>query len=285
MLRSDRILHLVCLVSVFVLGGAPPLHGEAFQRRVFEAPRELHLDLNLGDCRIEKSGDGKVYVELVQAYPEGVFTPSFEMKGSRLCLGERFTDDRRSGKSQWRIAVPDGLCVAYASQWGSLSIDGVRLDIEGTTGMGSIRLKQVSGAISLSTGTGRIEADGASGDLVLKSGTGDVKARACRLDRRGRFESGTGDVDITLPSGRGYELDLASGMGRARLRLLGQAPEGYFELLSTDERGHLRCGWPFDREERFTDARGHCTRKSFTRGGAGTRIVLTVGCGKAEVLP
>jgi hypothetical protein len=84
------------------------------------------------------------------------------------------------------------------------------------TGSGDIDAHGLSGQVTLQTGSGstKIEQGALKGDSVLKAGSGDITYNGS-LDANGsyRFETGSGDVDLTLPSSSAFNLDAHTGSG------------------------------------------------------------------------
>ena len=65
--------------------------------------------------------------------------------------------------------------------------------------------------VSIDTYKGEVEVGRLSGSLSLNTYKGEVKAGFVRLGGRSRFETYKGSIDITLPHGKGFELDANIG--------------------------------------------------------------------------
>ncbi len=103
---------------------------------------------------------------------------------------------------------------------GDVTLDNVisQQEVLGT-GSGSIDVHGLSGQVTLETGSGSttIEQGALKGDSVLKAGSGDITYNGS-LDPNGsyRFETGSGDVDLTLPSSSAFSLDAHTGSGSVK---------------------------------------------------------------------
>ncbi len=85
-----------------------------------------------------------------------------------------------------------------------------------STGSGSIDARGLNGQVTLDTGSGSttVRQSALKGDSVLKAGSGDITYNGS-LDPNGsyRFETGSGSVDLTLPSSSSFSLDAHTGSG------------------------------------------------------------------------
>jgi DUF4097 and DUF4098 domain-containing protein YvlB len=100
---------------------------------------------------------------------------------------------------------------------GSISANNIS-DQQNTlhTGSGSITVNGLSGQVTLDTGSGSttVSQGALSGNSILKAGSGNITYNGS-LDPKGkyRFETGSGDVDLTLPSSSAFNLDTHTGSG------------------------------------------------------------------------
>ena len=133
----------------------------------------------------------------------------------------------------------------FATSGGSLHVDGVSGKINGKTSGGSVHVSNSHDDIDLSTSGGSIEAKNCDGELRLNTSGGSIRggnvqgelithtsggsitlnALACSLEtstnggsinvdfaslgKYVRISNNGGDINLQLPSGKGYNLDLA----------------------------------------------------------------------------
>jgi hypothetical protein len=65
--------------------------------------------------------------------------------------------------------------------------------------------------VNLETYKGEVHVGRLSGSLILETYKGEVKVNFARLGGRSRFETYKGSIDITLPRGKGFELEANIG--------------------------------------------------------------------------
>ena len=270
----------------------------------FEAQDEVRFKLVLGDCKVKKSTDGRIHVNLVYSYKAEIkFEPIMEIKGSRLILEEKYRgkSENNKGYSKWTVAVPDGIEIDLNSATGSLNVDGLNLEIEGSTGTGEIELSNVKGEFEVSSGTGNVDVKDSEGEFEVSSGTGNVdinnskgnfeassgtgnvKADGITLDDEGNFSSGTGDAEVVFPEGTDFELNVSSGTNDAELNMKGKPIEGYFEFKCHARRGRIDSPIKFDEEKEYEEGDQKYLQKSFTKGNKSIRVYISTGTGKAKL--
>lgn len=258
------------------------LQAESYERRTFEGVQEVQLELNLGECKLSRSGDGKVHVEWVWEYPEGVFDTALEQKGTHLALREIYLKDRVSGQTSWRVAVPDGTRVRLNTQRGDVEVQELNLELKGSTGTGDLTLERVQGKVQLSTGAGRVRMSECEGSFTVESGTGSMKVSNAKGALH--LACGTGDLELDLPFAPYEDLWLKSATGQVTVSF-GSAFSGLLECLTTDERGRVKSPWPFANTNRFTSSEGQCVLKQVQRGKGGAKVHLETATGKLIVKP
>lgn len=295
------IKNLVALVIIIGLVG--PGYGQDGKqiKKEFAAKKTVKIKLVLGGCRIEKSQDDKIHVNLDYSYDDDEFSYKMLEKGNSLVLQEKFNGNNPAGQSQWLLGVPDDTEVDFESATGELSIAGAKLEIKGNTGTGAIEISDASGEFDLNTGTGSIQVSNTEGEIEVNSGTGRVRIEKSKgtinansgtgkvvayditIVDEGDFNSGTGDVEIKLVKGEDFDLSLNSGTGDAVLELDGQPLQGYFEMAAHARKGAISAPVKFDREEEIKENGGSYFRKSFTKGKDSPRYFIKTGTGKAKL--
>jgi len=96
---------------------------------------------------------------------------------------------------------------------GSVRVQGLSGGLKVDTGSGSVALNGVTGDVEAHTGSGGMEVQGATGQVRLDSGTGSIKYQGTPQGDC-RFETGSGGIELILPTGLNMEIDLHTGSGR-----------------------------------------------------------------------
>jgi len=81
-----------------------------------------------------------------------------------------------------------------------------------------------------------------------------------------------------------FDLDVSTASGRATLDYDGNPIKGFFEMVSKDRRGRIKCPFDFEDEERFDRWGDTYVRKTFTREGNEPRITIQTASGRATLI-
>jgi hypothetical protein len=298
------------------------LSGSTIAQKVIDKTfdvKDLKIDLVLGSCKITKSSDTRIHVHLEYSYSDNEFEARFEEKTRYIDIEEKFYGDNHHGYSRWTVRVPNGVDIDIESATGSLSIEDVDLELEGSSGTGDIELNKTRGEVEVSTGTGSVEIlnskgefdassgtgrvivensegefdvssgtgkvniEDSKGNFEASSGTGKVEATKITIEDEGEFSCGTGDVEVFSPSGNDFDLEVSSGTNDAVLIMGGKPLEGYFEFECHARRGDIISPVKFDKEEDYWEGDNHYLRKSFTKGKGTPRYYIHTGTGRATL--
>lgn len=176
------------------------------------------------------------------------------------------------------VELPHGSSITAKTKSGDVTVSGEAGAVKATAGSGDVRLEHAQG-VQLTTGSGDVSVrtchGGAvttgSGDITIeevagdtiqcRAGSGDVTLRHTQVQRvtsatgsgditlhlgQGSFEckTGTGDVDVTVPSGIPVWLDLSSGTGSVArdLEPVGPPQEGqpHLRVMARSGVGSIR---------------------------------------------
>jgi hypothetical protein len=286
------------------LGSSLTLSGQAPEvvEKTFPAKKEVVFKLALGQANITRSEDGKIHVRLEYTYEKDRFEAKFAEKEKSLLLEEKFRGQNgHGGEGTWAVSVPDGTEIEFNSGTGGLSLEGVEAEVDGNSGTGSLEVRNAkgefklnsgtgsvsasesTGEFDLNSGTGRVAIDRCKGDFDANSGTGHVKASDITIEDAADLNSGTGDAEVTNPSGADFDLSVSSGTGDAVVDLAGKPVEGSFEFTCHARKGRIVCPEKFDSEEKYEEGDQTYLRKSFTRGKSTPRYSIGTGTGRAEL--
>jgi DUF4097 and DUF4098 domain-containing protein YvlB len=117
-----------------------------------------------------------------------------------------------SGSGSIRIDAAAGNLIARA---GSGSITALRIEgsIHASTGSGGIELEQSgSGNVDVHSGSGRVRVRGVRGGLTIQTGSGSI-AVAGEMAGDWRIDASSGDVEVELPPGAAFDLDVRTSSG------------------------------------------------------------------------
>jgi DUF4097 and DUF4098 domain-containing protein YvlB len=200
--------------------------------------------------------------------------------------GTRATLEPASGRGcndgRFEITVPVGARVSARSWSGSVSVKGVRGDLETRTQSadvdirdvgridveslsGDVTIQGVAGESAINTVSGDIQLGGARGDVEIETVSGDVDMRDV-VAKQVRIHTTSGDVSFTgaiLPDGR-YEYNTHSG----EVRLVLPADVGAQLSIGTFNGG-IESDFPITLKADSHDNK----RLSFTLGQGTARII------------
>jgi hypothetical protein len=219
------------------------------------------------------------------------------VKGPRLDLKTRSGSgniDIQDAKGDFRLSSGSGDVKVFNCEIVNLSssagsgdheISRVKGKIDLRSGSGDMKVLDTEGDLGVSVGSGKIVIRNAKGNLGASTGSGSIRAENLTLVEKGSFSSGSGDVDVDMPSGDGFRLKVSAGSGDTRVRLNGKPAQGFFEFSASKKHGTIVSCEPFDKEEEIQGSQGSdpTMRKSFTRGKSTNQVVIRTGSGKAEL--
>lgn len=118
----------------------------------------------------------------------------------------------KSGSGSIRIDAAGGTLIAKAGS-GSITALRVGASINASTGSGSIELEQSgSGNVIVHSGSGGVRVRGVRGGVTVDTGSGSI-AVAGEMTADWRLDASSGDVEVELPPGAAFELDVRTSSG------------------------------------------------------------------------
>jgi hypothetical protein len=308
------------LATALLLSYALVFAQEKTISKSFSNVTSIRLSTASGDISLKKASGKEVKVEVKHSYDEGEFTASMEQGTSTLVLEEKFSHGSHSGDSRWTLEIPDNMKVKLNTGSGSISIDGLTLDVRSNSGSGDVMLTDVKGQLDFNTGSGEIELEKVEaeatlntgsgtirasngngtfsfnagsgkiklsqlkGDFSVNVGSGNIDAREVVLNGSSSFNSGSGDVTVTLSSALDYSISVNSGSGNSTLNFAGNAIAGEV-VMTSNKRGRITAPFKFDKEEvlndNYSDDRIQKTAKI---GNKDITIKVATGSGAAEIV-
>ncbi|NJM24606.1 MAG: DUF4097 domain-containing protein [Bacteroidia bacterium] len=135
----------------------------------------------------------------------------------------------------------------------------------------------------MNAGSGNIRLSGANGKIHANVGSGNIKATDLTLAGKGSFNSGSGDVSITLQSALQYDVSINSGSGDAKLNYNGNKMEGTVVMTANKNNGEILAPFKFDKTEELDEGRNARIRKTARLSDKDIEIRVSTGSGKAVI--
>jgi hypothetical protein len=179
--------------------------------------------------------------------------PPIEQNGNVIRIGHIEDPDLQNGVSiSYTLTVPADSLLRSRTGSGSHRIEGVKGNVQASTGSGSIvarevgslsasagsgsiDVERVDGSVRANTGSGRIQATGVGGAITAKTGSGGIEVA----------QAGSGDVEVSSSSGtvrvRGVRGALRASTTSGGLHVQGE-PRGDWELSAAS--GGVRVDVP-----------------------------------------
>jgi len=160
----------------------------------FSGPPRLEFRGESGDVVLRAAAPGEpCRLELSGPRAEKV-TVQVRTGGSRVSVNAESRGDPSRGGAVFTFTVPRDLHASIASDFGGITAEGLGpCDLDLSTDLGSLRLRDVCGRLRLKSEVGQIEVTGmAHGDLEARTETGAI--RLVEVDGRIAAESETGEI-------------------------------------------------------------------------------------------
>ncbi|MDT5035614.1 MAG: hypothetical protein QOE03_799 [Micromonosporaceae bacterium] len=231
------------VLAVVALGGCGHFANKRFsdEHTVTTGVRTVTINGGSGSVTITGSSpDGSVHVKRHIRYRDRLPGATDTMTGDTLKL------DTGCGAACWvdyELTTPNAVAVAGHNGSGNIRLTGVAtasIDV----GSGDIRVRGATGDVSVRTGSGNITLADVAGNVVTKTGSGDVRLTAIsgttaattssgNIDgtalRGGNTVTHTGSGDVTLRLAAAQNLDADTGSGNVQITV----PGGQSYQLST----------------------------------------------------
>jgi hypothetical protein len=199
------------LAPAAALGAAALLAAPAFAEhasRHFEFQGKPSLTIAVDDANVH-----------VRPGPPGRIDVELETRGWRIGNGGlRIVAEQDGNEIHYEVRQPHGFFIFSFNVGRHVDLDvhvPPELDLEVTTGDGSVAVGDLSGEIHLHTGDGNVDGQHLRGDLVIESGDGRVVVEGCDGGLRAR--SGDGRVRV---EGRFDRLDVGTSDGSVEVEAL-----------------------------------------------------------------
>lgn len=290
--------------------------------KTFSGIKTIKLNTGSGSIDIKKGNSADVRVILKYTYSDDDFTPVLEQNSSRLTLREEFGRGNNSGSSYWTLEVPNNISISSNTGSGDMTVGDLEIDLRSNSGSGNVDLINVKGMLDFNTGSGNVEIQGATGELSVNTGSGTIRAskgsgeysfnagsgtivlddikgefkvnvgsgnirsKAISLTGSSSFNSGSGDVSVTLASSLDYNINVNSGSGDASLNFNGNEISGEVIMTANKRNGNIVAPFKFDKEETIGDNDrndNERVQKTAKIGSKNIQIKVGTGSGTAEI--
>lgn len=125
-------------------------------------------------------------------------------------IGDRV--DAKTGSGNVIVARASGNVTASTGS-GGIELSAINGSAQARTGSGNITVSGASGAVRAIAGSGRVHVEKAGGDVEAHSSSGGVTVDGAPRAARWELRTGSGNVNVSLPSGTAFELDAHTGSG------------------------------------------------------------------------
>lgn len=250
-MRTRRIIFLIAVMAA--LAAAPTWAAADRAQGGFERTLKVSgtptIDVNTGSGGITvRPGDGSTVRIVAKIFAnddrhsgmdaeakvrEIEANPPIEQTGNTIRIG-RVPDEKRDlyrnvGIS-YELTVPTESRMDANTGSGSIDIADVRGPVDANTGSGGVRLYRTGGDLRANTGSGSVEVDSTGGSVRASTGSGSIRiggltgmlrastgSGSIRVQgKQGgdwQLSTGSGGVDVQLPTDAGFELDAETGSG------------------------------------------------------------------------
>lgn len=304
---------LICTILLF----STTINAQQINQ-TFSGIKGIDISTASSNCVLEKGSGDQVTVKLHHTYGDD-YKPSVEKTGSTLRIKESHQNGSTGGDGTWTLTIPDGLEVDFNTGSGDFNasnlevelelnagsgdytLDNMRGEIESNAGSGDLELKgfegelsantgsgdmeisQASGEVELNCGSGDIDLDQVTGEIEANVGSGDIKADKIVLADNSAFNSGSGDVMVSLSQSLKHDISVNSGSGDAVLDFNGNEISGTVIMTADKRYGEIHAPFPFDKEEEIDNGGNATIRKTAQLGNGSVEIRIGTGSGDARI--
>lgn len=161
-----------------------------------------------GNQKLATSG-GNLVLEKVRGNVDG------QTSGGNI-IAEEIYDDVELSTSGGNVKAEKGKGrINLTTSGGNVMLKDLSGTIGGTTSGGNVNAENLNGDINASTSGGNVTMDRIAGTLSASTSGGSVKVSMTEVGRSVRLSNSGGRVELTLPQGKGYDLDLRGSSVKA----------------------------------------------------------------------
>ena len=210
------MLVIVSVVAIACGAGADETIERTFE--VGASPRLL-VGADNGDVVVQTGPDFKITVLSDITSPDNVdldVTADGDVVTVRssTTFSGNLLGDKAEGRVDLTITVPLATVIEVGINTGAVTIADIQAGGHITAAAGSVTLRRVSGDFSGGTGTGDVTISAGTGSFQFTTGVGAITFEGeLVVGGFNEFETGVGDVTVTIPEDAGVRLDTTVSSG------------------------------------------------------------------------
>ncbi len=219
-------LALLCAAALAgCSGGGRAAHGGAKRIATAGASR-IEIDADNGAVAIAAAPatDAVVVTQAGSATAPSALPVSWTRRSGRLIVtigggvGTSQIPFVATGGVAYRIRYPAALPLYVRAFGGDVRLSDSRAPVQVTDAQGTVTVQSPRGSVSVDSGGGDVSARDAGGALDLATDRGRITATLAHAwqPHAIRFESGTGDIALSVPPGFRGHVDASAGSGTVR---------------------------------------------------------------------
>jgi hypothetical protein len=193
-------------------------------------PTQVRLHADTGELRVTAGAAGEVKVTArirkgswnydngEAAIREIETNPPIERQGDVIRIGFLPSRLEKLVKIDYEVTVPAETALETDTDTGNQTITGLTRPVRAKADTGRIMVERCSAGLTAETDTGRIEAINVAAPLELKADTGKIRAEVSKAGPV-TITTDTGDIELRLPAGAGFDLKATNDTGRLRVEM------------------------------------------------------------------
>jgi len=280
---------------------------------------KIEFNVIAGNIKIGASNTDQVQV--TGTYNEEQIRVKMSNSNGKLIIEEKSKSNRINESSTWTLLIPSDISVKSNSASGNVTVEGVQLnlhtntgsgnfvftgvsgylqlntgsgnvDIDNSnaefacnTGSGNIGVKESTGRLGLNTGSGQISLQNSGGTISANTGSGQVKGKGMTITGSSSFNTGSGNVIVSLAGLPKADFSVNAGSGNSTLDMNGISFQGQLVMQCNEKNGKISAPFSFD-QEKVIERNGrnnNILRKTKRFGNSNIKIQVSTGSGAAKV--
>ena len=297
-MKTQNITFLFTLLFSLMTKG---LMAQSTMSQTFKDVDKLEMAVASGDVIFQKGPDSELSFDMEHTFGEN-YKPIINQRGSTLIIKEESRQGSYSGRATWSFKVPENIEISFNTGSGDVELEGLTVEVSMNSGSGDYKFRNASGEFKINTGSGDVEAEELEGELVINTGSGNVQLEKLNarikantgsgsidvselaLTGPSRFNTGSGDSEVSLTGSPSFDIAVNSGSGDAVLDFSGNAMVGTLVMEANKRNGDIRASFDFDSSEEIDEGYNTKIRKTKKFSDADVKIRISSGSGTARAV-